>query len=493
MIEAEQIVEIRRLFFVEHWKIGTIAAELGLHALTVGNALETHRFRRGPSLRPSQSDSFLPWIQSTLQTYPRLRATRLYQMLLGRGYHGSVIQLRRVVASLRPPSPEAFLRLHPFPAEQAQVDWAHFGKVTIGRAQRRLSAFLILLSYSRALWLEFFLDQSIENLCLGHIHAFQDWGGSPKSILCDNLRSVVTERYGDLIRFHPKMLELAAHYHFAFRPCRPARGNEKGRVERVIQYVRSSFFPARPFSSLEDFNRQALQWRDQIAHQRRWPGDDSLTITQAFAQEQPKLIPLPQHPFDTQLLRPVRSGKTPYVRFDLNDYSIPAEAVTRPLTLLASPERIRILDGNLTIADHPRCYDRHQSIENPDHFQALLAQKQKAQAAAAGNRLTITVPESRTFLQEAFQHGESILRTTKQLLTLLDDYGAPALTAALRLALQRDTPRAASVAFLLQKNSRAAAPPPLPVDLSRRPELPLFNVSTTPPEVYDALSQPESD
>lgn len=489
MISVEQTVEIRRHFFVEHWKVGTIAAQLGLHPTTVKKALQTHLFNRGPSHRSSLSDPFLPLIQQTLQTYPSLCATRLFQMLVPRGYAGSVIQLRRVVATLRPLPREAFLRLHPFPAEQAQVDWAHFGKVTIGRAQRLLSAFLILLSHSRALWLEFFLDQSIENLCLGHIHAFQDWGGAPKSILCDNLRSVVTERHGDLIRFHPKMLELAAHYHFAYRPCRPARGNEKGRVERAIQYVRSSFFPARHFSSLEDFNRQALQWRDQVAHARQWPGDDSVTVAQAFAQEQPKLIPLPQHPFDAHLLRPVRSGKTPYVRFDLNDYSIPAEAVGRPLSLLASPQRIRILDGNLPLADHPRCYDRHQSIENPDHFKALLAQKQKAFSCAAGNRLSIAIPESRLFLQEAFQRGESVPRTTKQLLILLDDYGAPALAEALLLALQRGTPRSSSVAFLLQKNSRASAPPPLPVDISRHPELPIFNVSTTPPEVYDALSK----
>ena len=493
MISAEQIVEIRRHFFVEHWKIGTIAAQLHLHPITVANALETHRFRRGPSHRPSLTDPFLSWMQQTLQAYPRLRASRLYQMLVPRGYRGSLVQLRRVVATLRPLYREAFLRLHPFPAEQAQVDWASFGKVTIGRAQRSLSAFLLTLSHSRALWLEFFLDQSLDNFCLGHIHAFRDWQGVPKFILCDNLRSVVTERHGDLVHFHPKMLELAAHYHFAFRPCRPARGNEKGRVERAIQYVRSSFFPARSFSSLEDFNRQALQWRDQVAHQRRWPGDDALTVTQALAQEQPQLIPLPQHPFDAQFPRPVRSGKTPYVRFDLNDYSIPAEAVGRPLTLLASPDRVRIVDGLITLADHPRSYDRHQSIDHPDHFKALLEQKQKARTAAATTRLALLVPESRLFLQEAFQCGESIPRTTKQLTTLLDDYGAPALTAALLLAQQNGTPRAASVAFLLQKNARASAPPPLPVDLSRRPKLSLFQVSSTPPEVYDALSHSDPE
>jgi len=93
----------------------------------------------------------------------RLRATRIYQMVRERGYAGSVVQLRRAVARLRPPVREAFLRLHTFPADQAQVDWAHFGHVAVGRARRALSCFLITLSYSRALYLEFFFDQTMEN------------------------------------------------------------------------------------------------------------------------------------------------------------------------------------------------------------------------------------------------------------------------------------------------------------------------------------------
>src|SRR5262249_34078750 len=186
----------------------------------------------------------------------------------------------RVWPGRRPWVPEAFRRLETFPGEQARADWAHFGQVAIGRARRRLSGFLLTLSFSRALWLEFFLDQTLENFLLGHVHAFHDWGGVPRVLLTDNLRSVVLERHADAIHFHPRWLELAAHYHFAARPCRPARGNEKGRVERAIQFVRQSFFAARSFTTLADFNRQALAWRDQLAHQRPWPGDDSRTVAQ---------------------------------------------------------------------------------------------------------------------------------------------------------------------------------------------------------------------
>ncbi|MEK7799964.1 MAG: IS21 family transposase [Acidobacteriota bacterium] len=269
MIPPEPIAEIRRLFFAEHWKVGTIAAALGLHPDTVRDAVETDRFNRAKIVRASTlTDPYSDFIRQTLERYPRLRATRIYQMVRTRGYAGSVVQLRRVVARLRPPQREAFLALRTFPGEEAQADWAHFGEVCVGQARRRLSCFVLTLSYSRALALEFFFDQSLENFLRGHVRAFAQLGGVARTILYDNLRSAVLERRGDAVHFHPRLLELCAHYHFAARPCRPGRGSEKGRVERAIRYVRESFFAARPFTTLADFNRQARTWRDEIAHRR---------------------------------------------------------------------------------------------------------------------------------------------------------------------------------------------------------------------------------
>lgn len=490
MIPPEQVAHIRHLFHAEHWKIGTIATELGLHPDTVRSALESHRFISRPRLRDRLVDPYLDFLRQTLQRYPRLRATRLYQMIRSRGYAGSVSQLRRVVASFRPLPREAFLRLRTFPGEQAQADWAHFGEVLIGRARRRLSGFVLTLSFSRALWLEFFFDQTLESFLLGHVHAFHHWGGTPRILLTDNLRSVVLERRADAVHFHPRLLELAAHYHFAPRPCAPARGNQKGRVERAIQYVRSSFFAARPFTTLADFNRQALEWCGQVAHRRPWPGDPSRTVAEVFAEEKPRLLPLPAHPFTTDLVRTVRSDKTLYVRFDLNDYSIPPPAVGRPLTLVASPATVRLLDGTAEIARHTRCYDRHQCVEDPSHLAALLEQKRKALGSTAAGRLAVAVPESQAFLQAAFQQGESATRLTTQLLRLLDDYGAPELTAALSEALERNTPRASSVGFILARRHRQQQRrAPLPVNLSRRPDLENLAVPTQPLEAYDELSQ----
>src|SRR3989441_1176232 len=490
MISEEQVARIRHLFHAEHWKIGTIAAELGLHPDTVRAALDTDRFRSRPRLRDRLTDPYLDFLRQTLQHYPRLRATRLFEMIRPRGYTGSLSQLRRVVAEIRPPRHEAFLRLRTFPGEQAQADWASFSEVSVGRARRRLSAFVLTLAYSRALWLEFFFDQTLENFLLGHVHAFHDWGGAPRRLTTDNLRSVVLERRGDAFHFHPRWLELSAHYHFATHPCRPARGNEKGRVERTIQYVRHRFFAARPFTTLEDFNRQALAWRDQVAHQRPWPGDDSRTVAQVFEEEQARLLPLPAHPFSCDLVRTVRADKTLCVRFDLNDYSVPPQALGRALTLVASPVSVRLLEGSTEVASHRRSYDRHQLIEDPAHREALLEQKRKALGSTPSGRLAALVPESQTFLEAAFERGESAARLTAQLPRLLDDYGPAELIEQAEELGGHDTPRASSVAFILARRHRQRQRRSLlPVDLSRRPDLEHLTVSTPRLEAYDELSQ----
>lgn len=486
MISPEVRAQIRHYFFAEHWKIGTISVELGVHPDAVRNAIESDRFRSVPPLRASIVDPYLGFIQQTLEQHPRLRATRVYAMIRDRGYTGSPSHLRRAVARLRPRPHEPFLQLQTFPGEQAQVDWAHFGSVVVGRAQRALSCFVMTLSYSRALYLEFFLDQTMENFLRGHVRGFAAFGGQPRVILYDNLKCVVLERRGNHIHFHPRLIELSAHYHFAARPCQVRAGNQKGRVERAIRYVRDSFWAGRTFTTLAECNRQAWLWRDQIAHQRRWPGGDDLTVAEAFQQEQPRLLPPAQHPFPTDRIEPVTTRKTIYVRFDLNDYSIPPEAVGRTLTLAASDTAVRILDGAVELAHHVRSYDRHRQVLNPAHQNAVLELKRKGRDATPGGRLEQVVPESRALLDQAFAQGESAGSQTAQLIKLLNQYGPSALSEAIREALQRGTPRASSVAFLLRRQLR---PAPQALDLSRHPHVQDLQVRPVDLHSYDELAQ----
>ena len=493
MIDRETVARIRQLHYAEHWTVGTIAGELGLHHETVENALH-EKTRGSPAPRPSLLDPYLDFIRQVLERYPGLTATRIFAMLKERGYPGKERQLRRTVARLRPPRREAFLRRRTFVGEEGQVDWASFGQVLIGAAKRALSAFVMTLAYSRMLFVEFFFNQSLETFVRGHVHAFTDFGGVPRCLLYDNLRSAVLERRGDAVHFNPRLIELAAHYHFVPRACRPARGNEKGGVERAVRYLRDSFFAARPFTTLEDFNRQARAWRDEVTLQRRWPQDDRQTVAQAFAEEAPRLLPLPAHPFDCDLVVPVGSEKTIYVRFDLNDYSIPPSAVGHLLSLVASDQSVRILDGTQEIARHRRSYDRHQRVEDHVHVETLLAEKNRARGSSRCARLIDAVPEAEAFLEAGFERGESAALLTQKLLLLLDDWGARELRAAVRQALDKQTPRVSSVAYILAKNRRQAQPPRvLPVDLSRRPDLKDLYVKPHSPETYDELSRPVTD
>jgi len=490
MISPETRAQIRRYFYAEHWKVGTIAAQLGVHPDAVRNAIETQRLGGAQPLRPSIVDPYLAFIGQTLEQHPRLCATRIYHMAHERGYTGSVVQLRRAVSRLRPRIREPFLRLETFPGEQAQVDWAHFGHVMVGRARRALSCFVMTLSYSRALYLEFFFDQTTENFLRGHVHAFQAWRGQPRAILYDNLKSAVLERRGSQILFNPRLIELTAHYHFTPQPCQVRAGNQKGRVERAIRYVRDSFWAGRTFTTLAECNRQSLLWRDQVAHQRRWPEQDGRTVEQAFHDEQPRLLPPPLHPFDTDRIETVCSRKTIYVRFDLNDYSIPPEAVGRPLTLAASDTVVRLLDGATEIARHPRTYDRQQQVLDPTHRDSVLKLKRKAFHATPAGRLEQAVPESKTLLDLAFAKGESALAQTSQLLKLLDEHGPAALRRAIVEAVERNTPRASSVAFLVRRQSR---PHRVALDLSGHPQAQSIDVRPHDLETYDELAHCQND
>jgi hypothetical protein len=187
----------------------------------------------------------------------------------------------------------------------------------------------------------------------------------------------------------------------------------------------------------------------------------------------------------------VSSGKTIYVRFDLNDYSIAPEVVGRPLTLVASDTSLRILDGAVEVARHARSYDRQQQVLDPEHRDAVLQLKRRAFHATPAGRLEQAVPESKTLLDLAFAQGESAGSQTAQLLKLLEEYGAAALRRAIIEALERHTPRASSVAFLLRRQPR---PHRLAVDLSGHPEAQSIDVRPHSLETYDELAHhPEDD
>lgn len=468
--------EIRRLFFGEHWRIGTIANHLGLHRDTVGDVVDVNSFTRPGRPRPSALDPYVEFMRETLQQYPKLTGTRLTDMLRARGYTGSAVQVRRRIRrdGLRPrPRSEAFFIRKLLPGEEAQVDWGYFGQIRVGRAVRKLWLLVIVLSWSRAFEVYFSLDQTVSAVLRGHLAAFSHFGGQARRCLYDNMKTVVIERVGDAVRFHPRLLELSGHYLFAPYPCAPGRGNEKGRVENKIKYLRSSFMAARQFVDLDDLRAQFIDWRREVAYRRKCPADPNLTVAEALEHERKYLLPLPEHPLDCDHVSTTVARKQPYVRHDTNRYSVPHELVGEPLTLSISDTTVRVLHNGKEVARHRRCWDRHQLIERPEHLAGLAATKRKARALQGRSRLLAEVPAAEPMLHELALRDEPMAPQTTRLLQLLDTHGADALADAITEAVARGTPRAASVARLLDQRRRAAGRPPAigPLRLTDHPDL----------------------
>jgi transposase len=466
-LEAE--AQILRYYHVEKWRIGTIARQLHLHYDTVARVLAQAGLpRHGQPPRPSKADPYLPLIRETLEKFPTLTASRLYAMARERGYGGGPSHFRSIVARHRPrPKAEAYLRLRTLPGEQAQVDWGHFGHLTIGRARRPLMAFVMVLSWSRMIYLHFFLNARMENFLRGHAGAFAAWDGVPRVLLYDNLKSAVLERQGEAIRFNPAIIDFARHHRFEPRPVAVARGNEKGRVERAIRYIRDNFFAARAFTDVDDLNAQAKDWCLGPAADRLCPEDKTITVREAFAQEAPKLMASPEEPYPVFERAEVKAAKTPYVRFDWNDYSIPHTHLRKPLTVFAGLHELRIADKQDIIACHERSFDKGAQIENPAHIQALAEHKHAASRQRATDKLVRAVPACRDLLIRAAARNDNLGSLTAALMRLLECYGATEMQEAVLEALSSGTPHPNSVRCALDRRREARnLPPPVAVNLS---------------------------
>jgi transposase len=486
------VTHIRRLHFAEHWKVGTIATELRVHHEAVERALGLDT-RGGMAVRrvmPTLLDDYKPFIRETLEKHPGLRATRLFHMVKPRGYRGSYEPVKRYVREVRPRGrTEAFFRIETMPGEEAQVDWGLFGKLKVGDAERQLCCFVMVLSHSRAVYAHFALDMTMESFLRGHVCAFNALGGVPRRVLYDNLKSVVLERYGDAVRFHPRLLELAGHYHYAPTPCAPYRGNEKGKVERTIRYLRDSFFAARRFTGLADLNAQLSTWVSDIAMVRQWPGaKDSRRVVDVFGEEKPRLMPLPAGAFSTDVIRAVASGKTPYVRFDGNDYSLPHSLVRKPLTLCASEDTVRLLDGADEVARHVRSYDKGRRFESEAHLAGLAKEKRRAAQARSRDVLKASLTNADDFFAALCLRDKSLSHEAARLTKLVSQYGAVNVDAAMAEALAKHSVSAASVAHLLDAQARKRGQLPL-LDVVVPESVKHLHVSSHPLTDYDELSK----
>jgi len=337
--------------------------------------------------RQSKLDAYKGYITDRLNKYPRLPATAVYEEIIRRGYTGKIRILNEYMEHIRGKKTETFMRIETLSGEYAQVDWANCGIVQIGNAVRKLSCFVMVLSYSRMMYLEFRLSQCQEDFTQCHINAFKFFGGVPKKALYDNVKTVVLSRLGSDIRLNPRFMEFAGVFLFEPVCCNPGRGNEKGKVESGIKYIRSNFL-IRQTLVWPDINADAVHWRDETANMRLHATTRERPIDR-FAKEKSLLMPLPDKEYDASIIRPVNASNQALVRFDGNAYSVPYTLAHKPLLLKATRHEVSVYDGIRQIALHNRSYERGMAVEDPKHYAGLLAEKKKAMASKVKDRFLL--------------------------------------------------------------------------------------------------------
>jgi transposase len=465
----EQEADIIRLYFAEHWRVGTIADQLGMHPDVVRRVLGLGESRAGNAsiVRPRLVDPYRDFIADTLARYPRLRATRLYDMLRDRGYQGAVRTLREYVATVRPaPRREVYLRTEPLCGEQSQIDWAYVGKLPVDGGERAVWLFVMVLAYSRGLWGEFVLDLSVHSLCRSLVRAAAFFGGVTRQWLFDNPKVVVLERRGDAVRFHPTLLELCGQLRVQPRLCAVARPEHKGKVERAIRYLRDRFLAGRTITSVEQGNAQLGRFLADIAHARPHPVLAPRTVGQVLFEERGRLLTLPEPLPDTDLVIPVGVDSQAFVRFDNNRYSVPSTLAEHTLTLVADDASVRVLDGTACVARHERCYGKRRIIELAAHRAELVAERRAAADLKGRDRLRAVAPDFAVLLERWALAGPSLAIQVTRAIKLLDLYGDDVFAAAVAELVARglrDTGALAVACDRLRRERRQPVPVAIPL------------------------------
>lgn len=462
-VSRETEAEIRRLFFAEHWKRGTIAAQLGVHPDVVVRVVGS----LGPAPRCNEPtmtliEPFAAFVDETLTTYPRLVATRLFDMVRERGYTGSIRTLRKYVQANRPrPKVEASLRMQTLPGEQAQIDWAHVGELPVTGGRRALWVFLMVLAYSRAVFAELVLSLDAHSLRRSLLRAGAFFGGSTRQWLFDNPKTVVLERNGDAVRFHPLLLDVAAQLHVQPRLCAPRRPQEKGGVERAVRYFKERFFAARSFHSIAHGNAQLREFIDTIAHARPHPIWPERSVADVFADERRRLLSLPDPMPSTDHVAPSAVDQRGFVRLDTNRYSVPHTHAGGSLTLVASDTELHWLDGDTIVARHERCWGRNQWFERPEHRQALVQEKRAARDLKGRDRLRFEVPNIEPLIERWSEAGHHLGTMVARTIVLLNAYGAPVLRDVVGEMIERGTHDSGAMAILCEqrRKQRGHRPP----------------------------------
>ena len=491
MIDYTSWHEIRRLAG-EGLSAAQIAAQLSLDPKTVRKWMACERFGpRKPALRSGKLDPYKPMIQRMLDKHP-YTAQQILRAIRQEGYPGGRGILQEYVARMRPAKTKAYLKLAFAPGECAQVDWGHAGSVRVGNTRRKLSFFVMVLGYSRMMYVRFTLSQQMEYFLDCHVEAFRFFGGVPEKVMVDNLKSAVRSHpRGGAPDYHPRYLDLAAHYGFDPRACNVRAPHEKGIVERAVAYVRDSLLRGLDPQSFGPINPQTRLWLDQVANLRvhRELGERP---ADRFEDERGALRPLPAADYDSAVVATVTASSQFRVSLDTNRYSVPAEYAGRRLSMRRTPERVEFFHEHRLIASHTRSHERRADVLNEEHQRALLAHKKNAREQQALARLLRLTPKAEAYVQGVRERRMNPRRELLRTAALAETHGEEALRRAIEDAAELEAFSCEYVLNLLEQRVRPLAEKGV-LHLTRNEDLLDLELPEPDLSIYEKPSEHETD
>jgi len=435
----EQMVwnQVKHLYEVEKLSIRQIAQKLRMARKTVGRVVRNERVMRSfpdAIVRPYER-----LIDQWYQEYPFLRASQVYERLQSYGFKGSYTTVSVWTRKYRQKKKQAYHELTFLPGEEAQVDWME-ERFPWGATY----GFVMILAYSRYLYVRFYPRQSLEFFLQGHIEAYREIRGVAHRHRYDNLKSVVLERSPEL-KFNAQFLDFARHYGFSIHPCNPYRANEKGRVERVIRDIRD-FLRINPFEDLRDLNRKLGLWR--VRRNQRIHRTTEKAPVNALKEEKLKVLPaIPYRPYRVVLASITKTG---FVEFETNRYSVPSSYVDRSCELFAYPDHLEVMIQGNRIAYHPRVFDRNGKIELPSHRESLLRMTPQFKAKRIYELIDQIDPALHLFLQQGQQEAQDPMAMAYDFFKLLRQVSKAMLLSAVREANRMKVFKTRYVQSLLQ-------------------------------------------
>lgn len=470
MINYETYCKIRDYHERERLTIAQIARALGVHAQTVAKWVKRSQFRaRQPAPRTSRLDPFKAQIVRLLESHP-YSAQQIFQRLREEGFEGGFTILKDYVRKVRPVRREAFLKLSFARGECAQLDWGEYGSIGVGSTRRRLSFFIMVLCYSRLMYVEFTVSQTMEHFLAAHEHAFAAFHGIPARLMLDNLKSAVLRRVvGEAPVFNARYLDFSRHWGFEITACNVRKGNEKGRVENGVGYVKKNFLNGLDFLDFSAVNPAAQVWLDTIANVRIH-GETHQRPVDLFIEEQPRLRPLNPMRYDIASIKSQRASKQFRVTLDTNCYSVPAEYASQRVTLKAAPDWVCVYHQDKLIARHVRSYDRRKDFEDPDHPKALLEQRRNAREQRLLMQFLSLSRHAQLYYEGIEQRRLNPRHHLRKIVALSEIYGVDAIDRAIQDGIAFHAYSCEYIANILEMRARAL-PEPGALHLTRRQDL----------------------